>query len=142
MSEDREQETRPEEENEKTESTTPDSSSTSRPVTAAARRERRATARPERARPAKKDAEAKGEGAKGRPTPTRRSKESKGNPFKRIGRFFREVFSELRKVIWPTRKQLVTYTAVVLVFVTFMVALVTGLDLAFVQGVTWLFDNK
>ncbi|MCK2236817.1 MULTISPECIES: preprotein translocase subunit SecE [unclassified Crossiella] len=132
MSEDREQETRPEEEKK----------DSSRPVTAASRRERRASARPERTRPGKKADESEAKGTKGRATPARRTKERKGNPIKRLGRFFREVFSELRKVIWPTRKQLVTYTAVVLVFVTFMVALVTGLDLAFVQGVTWLFDNK
>ena len=33
--------------------------------------------------------------------------------FGRIARFFREVVAELRKVIWPTRKELLTYTAVV-----------------------------
>ena len=37
--------------------------------------------------------------------------------FGRIARFFREVVAELRKVIWPTRKELLTYTAVVIVFV-------------------------
>ena len=31
--------------------------------------------------------------------------------------FIRQVVAELRKVIWPTRKELVTYTSVVLVFV-------------------------
>nr|WP_240918545.1 preprotein translocase subunit SecE [Rhodococcus sp. 14C212] len=54
-------------------------------------------------------------------------------------RFFREVLAELRKVIWPNRKQLVTYTTVVVVFVTVMTALIFGLDLAFVKGVSWLF---
>ena len=34
----------------------------------------------------------------------------------RIGGFFREVVSELRKVIWPTRKELLTYTSIVVVF--------------------------
>ncbi len=57
----------------------------------------------------------------------------------RITRFFREVVAELRKVIWPTRKELVTYTAVVLVFVTFMVALVSGLDILFAKGVLTVF---
>jgi preprotein translocase subunit SecE len=37
--------------------------------------------------------------------------------FGRIGGFFREVVSELRKVIWPTRKELLTYTSIVIVFV-------------------------
>ena len=49
--------------------------------------------------------------------------------------------AELRKVIWPTRKQLVTYTIVVLVFVSFMVALVAGLDYVFAQAVLFLFGT-
>ena len=40
--------------------------------------------------------------------------------FARVGLFYRQVVSELRKVVWPTRKQLTTYTAVVLVFVSFI----------------------
>lgn len=62
-----------------------------------------------------------------------------GNPFKRLLKFLREVIAELRKVIWPNRKQMVTYTSVVLVFVVFMVAFISGMDLAFVKGVDWLF---
>ena len=54
-------------------------------------------------------------------------------------RFLREVVAELRKVIWPSRKQLVTYTLVVLVFVSFMVALVALLDFLVGQGVNALF---
>lgn len=61
------------------------------------------------------------------------------NPFKRLFKFLREVIAELRKVIWPNRKQMVTYTTVVLVFVIFMVAFIRGLDLAFIFGVDWLF---
>jgi preprotein translocase subunit SecE len=61
------------------------------------------------------------------------------NIFKRLRKFLREVVAELRKVIWPNRKQMVTYTSVVLVFVAFMVAFISGLDLAFTQGVEWLF---
>ncbi|MFF0489688.1 preprotein translocase subunit SecE [Nocardia sp. NPDC003482] len=62
-----------------------------------------------------------------------------GNPLKRLVKFLREVIAELRKVIWPNRKQMVTYTSVVLVFVVFMVAFIAGLDLAFIKGVNWLF---
>ena len=58
-----------------------------------------------------------------------------------IGRFFREIIGELRKVIWPTRNQLVTYTIVVLVFVSFMVALVSLLDFLFGRGVLFLFGT-
>ena len=45
--------------------------------------------------------------------------------------FFRQVIAELRKVIWPTRDQLVTYFIVVLVFVIFMIGFVSVLDFAF-----------
>ncbi|OZC51285.1 preprotein translocase subunit SecE [Rhodococcus sp. RS1C4] len=73
-------------------------------------------------------------------TRTPKSREAKRpNIFKRLIQFLREVVAELRKVIWPNRKQMVTYTSVVLVFVAFMVAYISGLDLAFTQGVEWLF---
>ncbi|WP_067700087.1 preprotein translocase subunit SecE [Nocardia jejuensis] len=66
-------------------------------------------------------------------------KSGTGNPFKRLMKFLKEVIAELRKVIWPNRKQMITYTTVVLVFVIFMVAFISGLDLAFIKGVNWLF---
>ncbi|WP_197320611.1 preprotein translocase subunit SecE [Saccharomonospora sp. NB11] len=133
----------------------------SRPDTAAARRARRASAdrtgTPAKAgsggarkgaeskRPAPKgkapEKAAKPEG-KGAPTPKRNRQETKkGSPFARIGRFVREVWGELRKVIWPTRKQMVTYTTVVLAFLVFMVALVAGLDFVFLEGVDVVFGN-
>jgi len=65
----------------------------------------------------------------------------KGSLPQRFVRFLREVVAELRKVIWPTRNQLVTYTIVVLIFVSFMVALVFLLDYVFGQGVLFLFGT-
>ena len=59
--------------------------------------------------------------------------------FARIARFFREVVAELRKVIWPGRRELITYTTVVILFVAVMVALVAGLDLLFARGVIAVF---
>lgn len=44
--------------------------------------------------------------------------------------FYRQVVAELRKVVYPTREQLVTYFFVVLVFVLVMIAIVSLLDLA------------
>jgi len=49
--------------------------------------------------------------------------------------FLRQVVAELRKVVYPTRPQLLSYTAVVLVFVVIMIAIVTVLDLAFGEAV-------
>jgi len=53
--------------------------------------------------------------------------------------FFRQVVSELRKVIWPTRNALVTYTVVCVVFVVVMATFVTLLDLGFTKLVFEVF---
>jgi preprotein translocase subunit SecE len=58
-----------------------------------------------------------------------------------IGRFFREIISELRKVIWPTRNELLTYTAVVIVFVTIITTIVALLDYGFAKGILFLFGS-
>ncbi|MEU6996758.1 preprotein translocase subunit SecE [Nonomuraea sp. NPDC046570] len=55
--------------------------------------------------------------------------------------FYRQVVNELRKVIWPTRKDLITYTTVVLVFVLIMVGIVSGLDALFTEGVLRIFGG-
>ena len=59
--------------------------------------------------------------------------------FARVGLFYRQVVSELSKVVWPTRKQLSTYTAVVMVFVTFIIAVVSIFDLVITKLVFWVF---
>jgi preprotein translocase subunit SecE len=72
----------------------------------------------------------------------RDARESRGNPVSRLVRFFREVVAELRKVIWPTRRELITYTAVVVVFVAIMVSIVAVLDLAFAKAVLAVFGGS
>ncbi|MBA0045866.1 preprotein translocase subunit SecE [Mycobacterium sp. NPDC050853] len=51
------------------------------------------------------------------------------NPLVQLWVFLKQVVAELRKVIWPNRKQMVSYTSVVLVFLVFMVALIGAIDL-------------
>ncbi|MDG4821232.1 preprotein translocase subunit SecE [Asanoa sp. WMMD1127] len=77
----------------------------------------------------------------GEKSETKRTETGRVGFFGRIARFFREVVAELRKVIWPTRKELLTYTAVVVVFVAFMLAIVGLLDLGFAKGVLAVFGN-
>ena len=48
--------------------------------------------------------------------------------------FYRQVVAELRKVIWPTRNELVTYTTVSMVFVLIVLGIVFGLD----NGFSWV----
>jgi preprotein translocase subunit SecE len=61
--------------------------------------------------------------------------------FGRLLRFVREVVAELRKVIWPTRKELLTYTAVVVVFVSIILTIVGLLDLGFAKAVLYVFGG-
>ncbi|MFC1400503.1 MULTISPECIES: preprotein translocase subunit SecE [Streptacidiphilus] len=53
------------------------------------------------------------------------------NIFARIALFYRQIIAELRKVVWPSRNDLTTYTTVVVVFVVVIMALVYGLDTGF-----------
>jgi preprotein translocase subunit SecE len=67
-------------------------------------------------------------GPKGRPTPSRRgdvAKKERTGPIK----FVRESIGELRKVVYPTGQQVIQYFVVVLVFVLFVIAYVSLLDL-------------
>ncbi|MGI9171233.1 MAG: preprotein translocase subunit SecE [Candidatus Nanopelagicus sp.] len=66
------------------------------------------------------------------------TEEAKGI-FGRIGLFYRQVISELSKVVWPTRNQLTTYTAVVLVFVGFIILVVSIFDLVLTKITFWVF---
>jgi preprotein translocase subunit SecE len=63
------------------------------------------------------------------------------NVFARIRNFVREVISELGKVIWPTRKELLTYTGVVIVFVAIIVSIVGLLDYGFAKAVLFVFGT-
>lgn len=81
------------------------------------------TATPERGRP--------GSGAKG----------DRPGLMARLGLFYRQVVAELRKVIWPTRSELITYTSVVMVFVTAVTIVVSVLDYVFGRAVLFVFGN-
>jgi preprotein translocase subunit SecE len=53
--------------------------------------------------------------------------------------FTRQVAAELRKVIWPTRNELATYTAAALAFVIVMSVIVLTLDYGFTKLMFWVF---
>lgn len=78
--------------------------------------------------------------------PTKARREPKGgNPISRffgsIGLFLAQVLDELRKVVRPTRSELINYTLVVIVFVSVMMLIVSGLDAAFTKVVLWVFGS-
>jgi len=69
------------------------------------------------------------------------ARESKRGPFARVSLFIKQVLAELRKVVTPTRKELLSYTGVVLIFVVIMMALVSALDWVFALVVTYVFGT-
>jgi preprotein translocase subunit SecE len=89
------------------------------------------TATPESGRPEEEEGAAK----KSR----RGGKRAKKGPFGRLALFYRQIVAELRKVVWPTRGQLSTYTTVVIVFVLIMIGIVTVIDYGFNQVIKYVF---
>ena len=71
----------------------------------------------------------------------KKDRAGKRNPFSRIALFIRQVIGELKKVVTPTRKELINYVLVVLVFVVIMMALVSGMDYLFGWGVIAVFGD-
>ena len=60
-----------------------------------------------------------------------RSTSSSGDKRTSPTTFYRQVVAELRKVVWPTQQQLITYFVVVLVFVLVIMTVVSLLDVGF-----------
>ncbi len=48
--------------------------------------------------------------------------------FSRIGRFFKDLRGESKKVVWPTRKQIINNTLIVIVFMIIASLIVSGFD--------------
>lgn len=61
--------------------------------------------------------------------------------FRNIAEFVRQTIAELRRVVWPTKQQVTTYTAVVMFFVVFMSLLVSLIDLVAGKGVLFIFGS-
>ncbi|NPV54081.1 MAG: preprotein translocase subunit SecE [Firmicutes bacterium] len=51
----------------------------------------------------------------------------------RVGRFLRDVRAELKKVAWPNRKELISYTVIVIISVMIVAAFIGLIDLVFSQ---------
>ena len=69
------------------------------------------------------------------------ARESNRGPFARLSVFIKQVFAELRKVVTPTRKELLSYTGVVLVFVIIMMGIVSAFDWVFGFVVLYVFGT-
>ena len=79
----------------------------------------------------------------GGPTKTKTAKKAADgpsrNPLTFVMTYLKQVVAELRKVIWPNRKQMVSYTTVVLIFLAFMVVLIGLTDLGLAKLVMLVF---
>ena len=73
--------------------------------------------------------------------PQGRDKGKKLGWIARLRLFLRQVVSEMRKVVRPTRTELITYTTVVLVFVLAVMLFVSVLDFLFGKLVLWAFGG-
>lgn len=69
-----------------------------------------------------------------KPSPRRR------NPRTSVSQFLKEVRLELRRVNWPSRREVMSYSVVVLVAVSLLTLFVALLDQAFGQLVLWMFQ--
>ncbi|MCH8627771.1 preprotein translocase subunit SecE [Arsenicicoccus piscis] len=70
-----------------------------------------------------------------------RQQPDRRNVFARLALFLSQIIDELRKVVRPTRQELLTYTAVVLVFVIAIMLYVAGLDFGISRLVFWAFAD-
>ncbi len=68
-----------------------------------------------------------------------KKEDKKPNLFKRIGKWFREMKSELKKVIWPTPKQLMKNTGVSLVVMLSSAVVIWGFDQLAQQFINMIF---
>ena len=69
----------------------------------------------------------------------KKSGDRSANPLMFVYNYLKQVVAEMRKVIWPNRKQMLTYTSVVLAFLAFMVALVGLADFGLAKLVMLVF---
>jgi preprotein translocase subunit SecE len=85
-------------------------------------------------------------GADGAPTSRKRPAPQAPRPASREQRtgpiqFLREVRSELRKVAWPSRPEVINYSIIVLITVVVLTTYIALLDLAFGEAVFNLFER-
>jgi preprotein translocase subunit SecE len=74
-----------------------------------------------------------------KPKKAKKSGDPSSNPFLFVLTYLKQVVAELRKVIWPNRKQMGSYTSVVLAFLVFMVTLIGLVDLGWAKLVLLVF---
>lgn len=70
---------------------------------------------------------------KGSKKPIKPEKETSGNPFVRLGNYFKGAWAELRQVRWPDRKNTWAMTGALIAFTAFFIVIILVLDYLFSQ---------
>ena len=81
--------------------------------------------------------------AEGAPVATKRKQPSQKHKEERTSpaQFMREVRGELRKVVWPSRAEVINYSLIVLVLIIGLTAFIGGLDFLFGEAILRLFQR-
>ena len=74
---------------------------------------------------AKDVADSKAKKADNKPS---RKKDDKPGIFSRIGRYFKDLRSEARKIVWPTRSQAINNTLIVIAMIVVVGLFIWGID--------------
>ena len=67
--------------------------------------------------------------------------QAKPNFFARIANYFKEVKSELKKVVWPTFSKIKQTTLIVIIYVLIVGLVIWGLDMLFTWGMSLLINR-
>jgi preprotein translocase subunit SecE len=73
--------------------------------------------------------------------PAGKPAEQKPSLLQRLGIFLREVRTELRRVQWPTREQMIAFTSVTLITTTAVTLIVFAFDVVLKEGILWLLQG-
>lgn len=72
---------------------------------------------------------------------TANKKSGKPGIFSRIGRYFKDLRSESKKIVWPTRSQAVNNTLIVIAMILIVGVVIWGLDALFGFAVSTLLQR-
>ncbi|MEL7608658.1 MAG: preprotein translocase subunit SecE [Bacillota bacterium] len=70
----------------------------------------------------------------------KKTEKKQGKKRLNLAHYFKEVLGELKKLSWPTKKELLNYTLTVVAFVLLMSAIIGILDLIFSRGLGLLIN--
>lgn len=70
------------------------------------------------------------------------AKEEKKGFFTRVSRFFKDMVGELKKVTWPSKKQVFNNTGIVIAFMALTAVVISLFDLGFTKVLEIIFGSS